>query len=435
MAISKSYWSYILSTCLLIQCLAVPVLSAPPQGKRMIRAQPRQSPLSPSQFALAATRFIVMLPFLPLMMAIPGVTGVMMPLFMALQDRLRTMIPNMGRPSSNNNNNNNASPPGGVVTNLLTAFNGGGGSNVNPISQSGTVSNLLSALGIGGGNSNSQNQNQQGSAEAVAGSEDSASEVPSFFRFKRSLPNEDMNKGIGEVLDFLSKSADAFSGRSESKPNDQESSFYGGNEDEIREVFDFLYSSAIGGLVKNDQEQPGSGTVKDTSDPLNITSALVQDFKEVVDFFQLINHAFSHNGEADAFEGASKSSHKDNQNRSQIKRVKRGILKLPTKALNEGFKEVFEILHKTDDALNMLTSGQPDCRRQAVCRLHHKFDPSIGSFLGNLIEVLQLESKVEKLDISVTTRSIIKDILKAANTGLFRKDCSSVYSRCSISAF
>lgn len=44
----------------------------------------------------------------------------------------------------------------------------------------------------------------------------------------------------------------------------------------------------------------------------------------------------------------------------------------------------------------------------------------------------RLENRVEKLDVSDTTRSLIKDALRAANTGLFRQDCSSVYSKCSI---
>ncbi|GFX04676.1 uncharacterized protein TNCV_1912211 [Trichonephila clavipes] len=224
----------------------------------------RQTPLAPSQFALAATRFIVMLPFLPLMMAIPGVTAVVMPLFMALQDRLTTLIPNMPnllRPPNNNNNQ-----LGGTVTNLLNVF---------------------------GGNNN--NQNQQESAPSSEATE-AASDVPTFFRFKRSL------------------------------------------------------------------------------------------FK----------------------------------------------LPSPAKALNEGFREVFDFLAKTDDVLNHLTSAQPDCRRQAVCRLHHYIDPDIGSFIGNMLQVLQLDKKVEELEVSDLTRSIIKDVLKAASVGLFQKDCSSVYSRCTL---
>lgn len=46
----------------------------------------------------------------------------------------------------------------------------------------------------------------------------------------------------------------------------------------------------------------------------------------------------------------------------------------------------------------------------------------------------RLDSKVEKLDVSDFTRSILKDVLQAANTGLFRQDCSSVYSRCSVAS-
>ncbi|GFT70654.1 uncharacterized protein NPIL_513821 [Nephila pilipes] len=260
---SKALWAYILSTFLITQCLIIPIASLPaPVDNADIEL--RQSPLVPSQFALAATRFIVMLPFLPLMMAIPGVTAVVMPLFMALQDRLTTLIPNMPNLLRPPNNNNQL---GGTVTNLLNVF--------------------------GGGNNN--NQNQQGSAPSSEATE-ATSDVPTFFRFKRSL------------------------------------------------------------------------------------------FK----------------------------------------------LPSPAKALNEGFREVFDFLHKTDDVLNHLTSAQPDCRRQAVCRLHHYIDPDIGSFIGNMLQVLQLDKKVEELEVSDLTRSIIKDILKAASAGLFQKDCSSVYSRCTI---
>ncbi|GBM20557.1 hypothetical protein AVEN_261685-1 [Araneus ventricosus] len=265
----KAVWALIITFSLIGQCLTKPpaFATAPKLAKRSTSeelAALRQSPLAPSQFALAATRFIVMLPFLPLMMAIPGVTAVVMPLFMALQDRLTTLIPNMPnlfRPGNTGNNQQ----PGGAVSNLLSIFGGAGGAN----------------------------QNQQGSA-TNAGAE-AAGETPTFFRFRRSI------------------------------------------------------------------------------------------FK----------------------------------------------LPTPSKALNEGFREVFDFLAKTDDVLNHLTSAQADCRRQAVCRIS-SIDPNIGTFIGNMLQVLKLESKIEELDASDLTKSILKDILNAASAGLLQKNCGSVYSRCSL---
>ncbi|GIY67369.1 uncharacterized protein CDAR_255091 [Caerostris darwini] len=221
----KSTWAIIIAICLITQCLIVPTACKPsPEAIERELIELRQSPLAPSQFALAATRFIVLLPFLPLMMAIPGVTGVVMPLFMALQDRLTTLIPNMPnilRPGNTGNNQQ------------------GAGSNL--------VANLLN---IFGGRPN--NQNQQGSATG-SGSAEATNETPTIFRFKRTL------------------------------------------------------------------------------------------FK----------------------------------------------LPSPAKALNEGFREVFDFLHKTDDVFNHLTSAQSDCRMQAVCRLHHSIDPNIGTFIGNMLQVLK----------------------------------------------
>ncbi|XP_055942199.1 uncharacterized protein LOC129972192 isoform X2 [Argiope bruennichi] len=269
--LKKAAWAFIFSFALIGQCLTKPPAFVPaPQLMEQLISEAgtelmtmRQSPLAPSQFALAATRFIVMLPFLPLMMAIPGVTAVVMPLFMALQDRLTTLIPNMPnlfRPGNTGNNQQQ----GGSVTNLLNIFGGAGGGN--------------------------QNQNAENTGNA-----DATSETPTIFRFKRSL------------------------------------------------------------------------------------------FK----------------------------------------------LPAPAKALNEGFREVFDFLAKTDDVLNHLTSAQADCRRQAVCRMS-SIDPAIGMFIGNMLQVLKLESKIEEMDASDLTKSILKDILNAASAGLLQKNCGSVYSHCTL---
>ncbi|XP_035205981.1 uncharacterized protein LOC118181014 [Stegodyphus dumicola] len=261
---TSTYWVLLLSTCILLQSMVLPAASAP-FSDITTELEERQTPLVPSQFSLAATRFIVMLPFLPLMMAIPGVTAIIMPLFMAMQDRLKTIIPTFPNLIGGGNRPSSISNIGGSVSNIGNS-----------------ISNIANSISNSGG------------SNSVASESETSSASPTFFRFRRSL------------------------------------------------------------------------------------------------------------------------------------------FRLPTKAINEGFKEVFEFLHKTDDVLNQLTSSQPDCRRQAVCRLHHSFDPSIGSFLGNVLQVFKIESKIEKLDVSEFTRSVIKDVLRAAHTGLFQRDCTSVYSRCSI---
>lgn len=205
MSQANSFWAYLFATCIFYQAIFVPVASAPPEKSNEI--EERQTPLSPSQFSLAATRFIVLLPFLPLLMLVPGVTGVLMPMFLALQDRLQTIAPNIARPLFGNRpNQNNA----GV----------------------GSVSN-------------------QGVTVSVATEAPTTTTTATYYRFKRSL------------------------------------------------------------------------------------------------------------------------------------------VKLPTKKLTEGFKDVTEFLQRTDDVLNLLTSSQPDCRRQAVCRLHYSLDPSFGKLLGNVFEVLK----------------------------------------------
>ena len=202
----NSFWSVLLATCIFYQAIFVPVASAPfPEESKGIEA--RQTPLTPSQFSLAATRFIVMLPFLPLLMLVPGVTGVLMPMFLALQDRLQTIAPNLISPIFGNRPNQNTA---GV----------------------GSVSN-------------------QGVTVSVATEAPETTTTPTYYRFKRSL------------------------------------------------------------------------------------------------------------------------------------------VKLPTQKINEGFKEVVEFLQRTDDVFNLLTSSQPDCRRQAVCRLHSSIDPSFAKLLGNMFEVLK----------------------------------------------
>ncbi|XP_054724325.1 uncharacterized protein LOC129234357 [Uloborus diversus] len=274
----NTYWVCLLTTCLLLHAVIPPILSAPgPKARSDV--QIRQSPLTPSQFALAATRFIVMLPFLPLLMAVPGATGVLMPLFMALQDRLQTIIPNMP---------NFFRPPGSDRPGSVSNQGGGGGI-------AGAIANALSLGGNSGGSATS------GTGSATS---EEANPAPTFFRYKRS----------------------------------------------------FIKSQVIDRILN----------------------------------------------------------------------------KLPHRRINNSFKETFDFLHGADDVLNQLTSRQPDCRRQAVCRLHHSFDPDLGSFLAGIMQLLNLERKVEKLDVSDTAKEIMKDVLQAAHTGLFQKDCTTAYSHCTI---
>lgn len=104
----------------------------------------------------------------------------------------------------------------------------------------------------------------------------------------------------------------------------------------------------------------------------------------------------------------------------------------PTKLVADRFRDVMDLFSKTDDVVRQLSSSEPDCRRQAVCRLQYAFSPTVGSFLGNMLQVLKFERQLEKMNLPNSTRTMIKDVIKAASSGLYRQDCAAIYSKCTV---
>ncbi|KFM79812.1 hypothetical protein X975_15122, partial [Stegodyphus mimosarum] len=187
---TSTYWVLLLSTCILLQSMVLPAASAP-FSDITTELEERQTPLVPSQFSLAATRFIVMLPFLPLMMAIPGVTAVIMPLFMAMQDRLKTIIPTF--PNLIGGGNRPGSNIGGFVSNIGNS-----------------ISNIANSISNPGG------------PNSAASESETSSVSPTFFRFKRSLfrlPTKAINEGFKEVFEFLHKTDDVLNQLTSSQPD------------------------------------------------------------------------------------------------------------------------------------------------------------------------------------------------------------------------
>ncbi|XP_042910461.1 uncharacterized protein [Parasteatoda tepidariorum] len=97
------------------------------------------------------------------------------------------------------------------------------------------------------------------------------------------------------------------------------------------------------------------------------------------------------------------------------------------------FSTFLGALAKFEKVVDQYDLSVPDCQRLIVCEVHRKsINPSFGSFTEKLIQAFGVEGRLERSRFPSSTKSALKDILKAARNGLQQRDCSAIYYKCPV---
>lgn len=99
--------------------------------------------------------------------------------------------------------------------------------------------------------------------------------------------------------------------------------------------------------------------------------------------------------------------------------------------LMTSLKEVYGILKS---GLRRYEITDTDCQSRLICEVHQKAakrSSSIGSITASLLDLIGVESHLDRSNaFSDRAKSVIKDFVRAAKTGLSNNDCALVFNRC-----
>jgi len=86
------------------------------------------------------------------------------------------------------------------------------------------------------------------------------------------------------------------------------------------------------------------------------------------------------------------------------------------------------------DGIRRYEIGESECQARLVCELHQKaVGRSFKSWLNTVLNTLGVEDYLESTTFGARTKSVMKDIYKAARNGIGEQDCAITYSKCPVS--
>ena len=93
-----------------------------------------------------------------------------------------------------------------------------------------------------------------------------------------------------------------------------------------------------------------------------------------------------------------------------------------------------DVLSTVKDGIRRYEVAEPECQARLVCELHQKaVGRSLKSWATTLLDVFRVEDYLESTAFGARTKSAIKDIYRAARTGMTEQDCAMAYSKCPVS--
>lgn len=99
--------------------------------------------------------------------------------------------------------------------------------------------------------------------------------------------------------------------------------------------------------------------------------------------------------------------------------------------LMSSLKEVYGIFKS---GLRRYEITDSDCQSRIICEVHQKAigrSSSLGTITASLLDVIGVESHLDRSNaFSERAKSVIKDFVRAAKTGLSNNDCALVFNRC-----
>lgn len=93
-------------------------------------------------------------------------------------------------------------------------------------------------------------------------------------------------------------------------------------------------------------------------------------------------------------------------------------------------KDVFSTFK---DGVRRYEIGESECQARLICEMNQKaVGRSFKSWANTVLDLLGVEGYLEKSSFGARTKSVMKDLYRAARSGMHDKDCAVMYSRCPV---
>lgn len=92
---------------------------------------------------------------------------------------------------------------------------------------------------------------------------------------------------------------------------------------------------------------------------------------------------------------------------------------------------LLDMMARMDEALEKYDVAEPECRLRLACELHRGgLSPQAASLADGLVRLFGVEQRIERSGFGSGTKTMVRELLKAARNGLGRRDCAHIYARC-----
>ena len=86
------------------------------------------------------------------------------------------------------------------------------------------------------------------------------------------------------------------------------------------------------------------------------------------------------------------------------------------------------------DGIKRYEVAEPECQARIVCELHQRpVGRSFKSWANTLLDIMGAEEYLDSMKFGARTKSVMKDIYRAAKNGMIDKNCAEIYSKCPVS--
>lgn len=99
--------------------------------------------------------------------------------------------------------------------------------------------------------------------------------------------------------------------------------------------------------------------------------------------------------------------------------------------MNSYIRDAYSVLK---DGIKRYEVAEPECQARIVCELHQKpVGRSFKSWANTILDIMGVEDYLDSMKFGARTKSVMKDIYRAAKNGMIDQNCAEIYSKCPVS--
>ena len=92
-----------------------------------------------------------------------------------------------------------------------------------------------------------------------------------------------------------------------------------------------------------------------------------------------------------------------------------------------------DVISTLKDGVRRYEIGESECQARLICEMNQRaVGRSFKSWANTVLDLLGVEGYLEKSSFGARTKSVMKDLYRAARSGMHDKDCAVMYSRCPV---